>query len=294
MSEFLESLNKAEAPVSAETAFEQEAAAVEAEAPAAPVEEVAPAPAPIENAAPAPVAEQAAPEEHEDRMVPRKALQEERAKRQEMERRIAQMEAFLSQQAQPQQQQQFEVPDPETDPIAALKYDRQQLEQLRQAEMHRARETQFTQVYTQAAQQFSAQAPDFQDAYKYAINSRAQELQAIGTPPQAISQALRNEEMSLVATALQNGVNPAEAIYNFAKARGYAGKAPAPAPAPVAPGPDIQKARQAVAASAAAGGKPATPAALTWEAVANLKGAAFDSAFEKLAYGDSKSSLFRR
>jgi hypothetical protein len=245
--------------------------------------------------APAPVQQAPAPQD-DDRKVSLKALQEERQKRQEIERRLAEMENWLAQGQQQQPQQQFEEPDPETDPIGALKYTRQQLEQIRQAEQSRSQEGYFKNVYQQDAQRFASQTPDFGPAYQYVIQSRAQELEAIGTPPDVISQIVQAEEMQLVSTAMRNRVSPAEAIYKFAKARGFTGAqpaAPAPAPAP-APSPELQKARQAVSVTPTATGNKPAPSAMTLETLAGLKGAAFDKAFEKHFYGNREGSMFRR
>lgn len=268
------------------------------------------APAPTDAAPEAPQAQEtpAEAEHHDepDRRVPLKALQEERAKRAEYERRVVEYErqlaeyqaylAGIQQQGQPQQQPQpFQEPDPETDPIGALKYARDQLRQMQEMTAQQQYEQQLNMAARQAATQFSQQVPDYQDAYRYALNSRAQELVALGTPDHVIPQILQQEEMRLVDSALRNGRNPAEAVYHFAKARGYQGRpaAPPPAPpAPPAPNPALQQAKQAVAASAAAGGAPASKGELSVSDLANLKGAAFDSAWDKL-FKANKSSLFR-
>jgi hypothetical protein len=148
-------------------------------------------------------------------------------------------------------------------------------------------------VAYQAATTFKAQVPDYTDAYQYAINSRAQELAALGTPQDAIPSILQREELTLIDTAVRNGRNPAEAIYHFAKARGFQGKPAAPAPvAPAAPNPALQQQKAAVAASASAGGAPAAKGELSINDIANLKGAAFDAAWNKL-FGGNKSSMFR-
>jgi hypothetical protein len=301
MSELLNNLNQpsGEQPKSFMQEVQEAAADYkEPEATPEPVAEAEPEPEPVVEAAPEPVAPPAPVQERdEDRKVSLKALQEERQKRQEIERRLAQMEAWF-QQNQPQQPpEQYAEPDPETDPIAALKYTKQQIAEMRQMEQARSQENQFRNVYAQDAQRFASETPDFGPAYQYVIQSRAQELEAIGMPPDRITQIVQAEEMNLVATAMQNGVRPAEAIYKFAKARGYSGAkpAPAPAPAPVAAPPALQAERQAVSATpAAAANKPGSSAPVTLEAIAGLKGAAFDSAFNKYFYGKNEGSMFRR
>lgn len=301
MSELLNSLNQpsAEQPKSFAQEVAEAAADYKDEPAPEPVSEAAPEPEPVAEAAPAPVAEAPAPvqQPEEDRKVSLKALQEERQKRQEIERRLAQMEAWF-QQNQPQPpQEQFQEPDPETDPIAALKYTKQQIAQMREMEQARAQENHFKTVYQQDAARFAAETQDFGPAYQYVIQSRAQELEAIGMPKERITQIVQAEEMNLVATAMQNGVRPAEAIYRFAKARGYTGPKveAAPAPAPAAAPAALQAERQAVSATpAAAANKPGSNAPMTLEAIAGLKGAAFDAAFNKFFYGKNEGSMFRR
>lgn len=299
MSELLNSLHD-EAPAKS---WAQEVAEAEA-AEAAPAPETAPAdPAPertaAQDAAPAPAPAAPEAEEHDDRRVPLKALQEERAKRAEYERKLADYErrmAELEQRTKAPEPPAEAEPDPETDPIGALKHAREQLRRMQEETQRQQYEAQLNTIAYNAAVQFQQQAPDYQDAYKYAIASRAQELKVLGTDEAAIPQIIKREEMSLVDTAVRQGRNPAEAIYQFAKARGYAMPTPvAAAPAPVAaptPDPALQQAKKAVAASASAGGASAPKGELTDAEMANLKGAAFDAAWNK-RFGGSKSSMFR-
>jgi hypothetical protein len=304
MSDLLNSLNvpSAEPPKS----WAQEVAeAGAADAPAGVTEAVAanPAPdvAPAPEAAPEPSQQQeAAPEEH-DRRVPLKALQEERAKRAEYERKLAEYERQMAEMkgyfaamqergmghngGPPMDQPAQAEPDPETDPIGALKHAREQLRQMQEQTAQQQYAQQLNAVAYQAATTFKAQVPDYTDAYQYAINSRAQELAALGTPQDAIPSILQREELTLIDTAVRNGKNPAEAIYHFAKARGFQGK-------PAAPNPALQQQKAAVAASASAGGAPAAKGEMSINDIANLKGAAFDAAWNKL-FGGNKSSMFR-
>lgn len=314
MSDLLNSLNeKADTkPWADEVA---EAASASAEAPAAVPETVSADPAleaPAETEA-APEASQ--PQEEHDRRVPLKALQEERHKRAEYERQVQEFQRReqewrqWAEQVQRQQmmghnngpqmeQEQVAEPDPETDPIGALKHAREQQRQLQEAiqqQQMAAQQQQYVQqlnqVAYQAATQFQQQAPDYQDAYRYALQSRAQELVALGTPETQVANILQREELSLIDTALRNGRNPAEAIYQFAKARGFSGKTAA-SPAPAAPDPALQQAKAAVAPSATTGGAPAARGSMSLADIANLKGAAFDSAWSK-HFGGNRSSLFR-
>lgn len=302
MSELLNSLNAPETPSRSWAAEVAEAGAAEpVETPATAPEPVAAEPA--EPVAPEPVAssEPAAEPEEQDRRVPLKALQEERQKRAEYERQIAEYQrreqewnAWAAQQQQPQQEPVAE-PDPETDPIGALKAARDRLRQVEENATQQQYVQQLNQVAYQSATQYQQQVPDYQDAYRYALNSRAQELAALGTNPETIPSILQREELSLIATAVNNRRNPAEAIYHFAKARGFQGRtAPAAPAAPAAtPDPVLQQAKASVAASATSGGAPAAKGDLSDNELANLKGAAFDAAWQKRFGGTSKNSLFR-
>lgn len=306
MSEVLNTLNTPEPAQS----WEKEVASVAAELPAEmPAPEAAPEPVKVEEAAPEPSQPQETASEEQDRRVPLKALQEERQKRADYERQLAEYQrreqewqAWAAQQQQAFQQQQMpqepmQEPDPETDPIGALKYEREQRQRVVEAIQYQQQVaaqqqyvSQLTQVAHQAAVQMQQQVPDYQDAYKYAINSRAQELAALGTPREAIAQIVAQEELRLIDTALQNRKNPAQAIYEFAKARGFQGKPAAPA-APT-PDPAMQEAKRAVAASASAGGAPASKGNITPADLVHLKGAAFDAAWNKL-FGGNNNSIFR-
>lgn len=305
---FLDSIHSTPAETPAQ-AFEKEVAAAEAAEKEAPAEAVSEAPEaapaePVQEAKPEPEAavESAKPAqeplEEGQRVVSVKALQEERAKRQAMERKLAELEARLNQPPQPAPQEQAnDEPDPETDPIGYLKHIKAEHERRKAMEAETAEEQRLMAAYRADAASFKQEAPDFQDAYNYLIQSRVQELQAIGTDPAEIPSIIKNDELGIAARARALGTNAAQIAYSFAKARGYTGPKPAeqtPAPAPIVAQPDMQKARQAVAATAAAGGKAAAPKTITPEDAANLKGAAFDAWWEKHFHGNSEGSLFRR
>ena len=300
MSEVLNSLN---VPETSTKSWAQEVA--EAEGSEAP--QSAPEPVSAETVPSAPEVQSPAPElpqaqdapVEDDRRVPLKALQEERQKRAEYERKLAEYErrmAELEQRVPKQPEPTPEPePDPETDPIGALKHARDQLRKMKEATEAQQYEERLNRIAYNAASQFTQQAPDYPEAYRYAINSRAQELVALGTPQDAIPQILKHEELNLIDTAVRNSRNPAEAIYTFAKARGYQGTQPAaaaPAPAPAPVNPALQETKKAVASSAAASGAPASKGELSVNDIANLKGAAFDAAWNKL-FGGNKSSIFR-
>jgi hypothetical protein len=224
--------------------------------------------------------------------------EENRHLKQEIAQFRSQMQAWL-QQMQPQAQQpqpgpqQPEPPDPETDPIGALQYERQQRMQLQQAMRAQAVEKRVTDDYTADAHRFAGTTPDFQQARLHLISNRVAELRALGMTDQQIPTQIYQEEFGLAINALRAGKSPAENLYNIAKTRGYAPAAAKPA-APVAPDPALQEARAKAAVSLSEGGKPEKGGELSLDDIANLKGAAQESAlkaWEKRNGG--RSSIFR-
>lgn len=304
MSEFLNSINSTKAP---DTSWETEARSFEPDSePVKATPEETPkaqAEAPAETAPEAQA--QAAPEvadpsDDVQKVVPLKALQEERRANKELAERLAQVEQMIRQAQQPQQepQQEEQGPDPETDPIGALKWERQkrlalEAESQQQQQVHRLRT-----IASASVQEFKAQTPDYNDAYQYAMSARMKQLAALGYDQQTIIQTVGNEELDLAARALNAGRNPGQVIYEFAQSWGYQPKGAAPATAPTAPAIDpvtsasLQKAKAAAATSISTGGKP-PKSDFDPNAMLNTRGAAFDAQWEKFAKQAGKSSMFR-
>lgn len=178
--------------------------------------------------------------EAEPKMVPLAALHEERERRKAEQKRSRELEArearlagrldALNEAVKPK-----EAPRPldvQTQPIEVL----QELKDFRDqtlAERQQAQQfEQFKSVYAAKAQEFAKETPDFKDAYKYVVESRIAELQAIGYDQNAASQMAAQDELNIAGKAFQDGANPAERLYALAKARGYQKSAEAPAKAP--------------------------------------------------------------
>jgi hypothetical protein len=88
-------------------------------------------------------------------------------------------------------------------------------------------QTALVSAYQADAAQFEARTPDFRAAYNHLLQSRAQELVALGyDTPQAIHDALLADEFAVAQAALARRQSPAELIYNLARQRGYAAGAP--------------------------------------------------------------------
>lgn len=140
------------------------------------------------------------------------------------------------------------VPDFETDPAGWIAHTMQtqgksleavqtELATLKQ-EKAKAAETSKQQaavkeIFDYAVEQektFKASNPDYDDASKFILESRQTELAFMGYTPQQIAEMINVERLTIAHQAKQQGKNPAEIVYNIAKSRGYAKKAPDPLP----------------------------------------------------------------
>lgn len=170
----------------------------------------------------------------------KESLEATNRKAQEMEQILAQLKESMTKPA-PKQEPPEVVPDPDEDPLAYQQYKINKLEKsledhnkyLRQQHDMQQRTQQqqaFMNTYKASAQEFAAKTPEFAEAYKFLLGARMAEHKAAGYSDQEAQSLLVEEEMSIVAKAYQDKVNPAERIYNVAKNRGYsAANAKAPA-----------------------------------------------------------------
>jgi len=229
------------------------------------------------------------------KFVPHAALHKERERRKSVEaeyltvrekmaraeERLAVLNEVLQQPQAPQTataSEQEEMPDPEKDIFAYVKWQAKEIERLKQTQTQVAERTQqqeglqqLQRAYVQDAQTFAKDKPDFRDAYSHLANSRARELMALGYNEQQIRSQLTQEETQIVAQAFQQRRSPAAVLYEQALARGYSPKqaaaaAQAPNPAQkletVARGQATQKSLSGAGGSSGEG--------LTVEALANM------------------------
>lgn len=246
------------------------------------------APEPQQEAAPEPDAETEAEIQEErqaepaKRQVPIEALHEERRERQALARQLEELRQWagrISQQAQEEVAAET-TPDPTVDPIAALQHTQKQLEQLHRERQVQAQRSQVFSIYKSHADRLAQANPEFTEAYRNMVNTRAAQIK-IAAPDlteEQINRVIVDEELGLAARAISRGIDPAQAIYDFAATFRPAGQQQAADPVRKA---EMQKVRQGVATSLATGGK-APEAELTPETVMSLKGAALRSAEDKL------------
>lgn len=82
-------------------------------------------------------------------------------------------------------------------------------------------EQQIAQIGVQHMQDFMIEAPDYQEAEAFLIESRKAEYAAAGYQPQEIDQAISSEYRNFILRAHNQGGNAAQIAYGMAKARGW-------------------------------------------------------------------------
>lgn len=136
--------------------------------------------------------------------------------------------------AQAIQQEAIAIPDPSEDPMGYQSYQlahlnktvtaqQQYLEQQARSYQQQQAIANLDNAYKASAIEFSKEAPDFVDAYKFLEQSRISEYMALGYSSQEASHLLQEDERALAAKSFQERANPAARIYAAAKARGFNG-----------------------------------------------------------------------
>lgn len=131
-------------------------------------------------------------------------------------------------------------PDPETDPLGHMMHElaetKKMLAQLtgRMAEQDQvSAQTQQLQGFVGSVQNmttaFMAKQPDYANAYAHLRSVRTQDMRELGVPENQINDMLLKEELAVASSAIRQGMNPAQMVYNIAKRYGY--QAPATLPA---------------------------------------------------------------
>ena len=172
--------------------------------------------------------------------MPLQALQQERAEKKQLRDELKAYREWQAQLAQRLQQmptaQAPQAPDPQTKPLeyinhvlgnmqattSELQQWRQQQEQVAQ---QRAAMQQVSDWATIQEQEFAKTQPEYHDAYRYAADTRDKELQALGfADPTQRAAIVRQNTAEIINNAIQQGRNPAELVWEYAQARGFAPK----------------------------------------------------------------------
>lgn len=224
------------------------------------------------------------------------ALTEERARRRQLQQQNEMMQQRFNelmvrlqqpQPAQAVQQQAPEIPKFEDDPAGHLQALQSQLNQQlqevnRRLSQHDQRSQlvdqhiQFVQAVAAREAEFAASHPDYQQASQYIQDRKIAEYKALGLDEASARQALARDTMAVAQMALQRNQNPAELLYNAAKALGFAGVQQQPA---------VQAAKPATPTSlSGVGGTPGEEAGQpTLDAISKMSDAEFDAWWDKMA-----------
>jgi hypothetical protein len=241
-----------------------------------------------------------------ERDADRAELMRQREERARIDERL-QLIMRAQQQEQEQEQQtdeQSQVPDPEQDPFAYMRYLENQISALSQ--QTQGNDARFRQqdeyatvktAFQQDANAFTQREPDFINGYQYLMRARDRELQRLGrNNAQERAQIINQEELMIVSECLRNGKSAAELVYELAKDRGYSKSIPEPAPSPapvqnglaaaqrpsaVAQVAAIQKGTAAAKSLGSAAGGSNQP--LTAELLASMSEAEFDVVYSKMS-----------
>lgn len=192
--------------------------------------------------------EQEGVEPQPHKMVPLPALQEAREEIRQLRQQVQMANTLRQEFEEYRNRQQYEkqaaaapkLPKFEDDPIEYLRmkteaYDHAlrnmfQVEQQRQANEQQAGQMQqITQGIMTEVNKFAATVPDYGDAFKYLVDRRTAELATVGVKdPMQVGQYLEQAAWDMAVAAIQNGINPGQAIYEMAKQYGYQTKAGKP------------------------------------------------------------------
>lgn len=166
----------------------------------------------------------------------RRAMKEERAKRQELEQRMEKLESLKEQieslkaaKDQPKDPEFMEDPKGYVDQrqarleaeIKALKASAE--DGSKQAQQQLA-QVQFFQSIQADESSFIREHPDYYDALNHVREARTEELESLGLEEDEIKSAINQEELNMAAVALQRGKSAAEIAYNRAKKLGFKAK----------------------------------------------------------------------
>lgn len=165
------------------------------------------------------------PEKPPEGFVPHQAMHAERLKRQELERRLAEIEA-KEKEAEAEQAPQYV--DPLDDPEGFRRYDEWRTAQVnkrleeQQSAFQRAQQERIAYLDVQKSEaEFQAKTPDYPKAVEHLYNHRARELQSMGYPPEEAQSQIVRDVHAIYEAAKQIGMNPAELAYHRAMSIGY-------------------------------------------------------------------------
>lgn len=170
--------------------------------------------------------------EKEKRLVPLSELQEERKERRQAQERLEAIMSAMTQRQEPVVEVK-EAPNPDQDPLGALKATNaevQELRKYRETQEQNARQQQIVnnvmQTAIQQEHEYVKDNPDYNDAGNFLRAQRTGQLEALGYTQQQARQQVIKESLDLAGSLLQQGKNVPQAIHEIAKRSGYKVAAP--------------------------------------------------------------------
>lgn len=170
------------------------------------------------------------------------ALKQERLRRKELEKKIAEMEALLKNQqvaptqtnsvANPQDEITFEKNPQEALRLATLALHeqlstvKQTLEERQRQEEANREVARLVTEYQKTGQEYIGSNPDYKDAYSHLYKIKTAEFELMGMTPQQANKAFIDWEMRVGYDAYQNEMNPHEVLHELARRVGFAPSAP--------------------------------------------------------------------
>lgn len=129
------------------------------------------------------------------------------------------------------------IPDVNEDPVGhivgILKKQAKMIDQLSAGSQQQTQEQHTTNLVrnlqssaTEMEQEFMEEHDDYNDASAFLQSSRHEELKELGFNLNERRATIAQEALAIAARSMQQGRNPAEVVYNMAKKRGFARKAP--------------------------------------------------------------------
>lgn len=185
------------------------------------------------------------------------------------------------------------IPDPDKDPVGAVKWLKSQIEarskaeaeQREQSERLTQKQQQFQQVYEQVNNDYTAATaadPQVVEAHNALRASVAQELTEVYgyTQQEALKELVRQENQHLINIA-NSGADVGDYIKKLAKTRGWRPAAPAADPTPTPANNKLEQARQAGASLGTSGGAVANSGKITPDMLADMPEAEFQEYMKK-------------
>jgi len=179
-----------------------------------------------------------AQESHPEGYVPQQALNESRARLRQAENELNDLKGkfgdleAMREQFQEWNQQKNTTEAFNEDPLGEMyrqlndlkeKFESGRTED-QEAQQRAAQDAQVQQMVANQVQEFRKEHPDYDLALKHVMDQRAQELAAMGRTQEQINIELANDAGAIAQSALQEGINPAQKVYDLAKMRGWAGE----------------------------------------------------------------------